>query len=164
MLGHRLFGLFLLAATPAFASLDDILSRIRALEENLRDTVHVGNDGVVRAFDAKGIVINYFSLANDELMELESDRPEEQRLWTTVNGHDVAEEHCRDPPEYILPAKYWYQGMPSILRRNTDPALLKRLQLCSREYCDDNNPCKGTPAAQQLCPCQGGNYKTCGTA
>ncbi|KXS93415.1 hypothetical protein AC579_8827 [Pseudocercospora musae] len=143
-------------ATLGLASVDDISSRIHALNKGPGDMMFLGDDGVFRVFNSFGRVHKYIQFTNEELSILESGKPENEKKFMNTDGRDVEHEHCMNPHQHILPEFFRAQN----IKRG---ALGKRIQLCSKAFCDFENPCTGTKLENQYCPCTAQTYGTCGT-
>lgn len=61
------------------------MSRFVDMKRHERDGLVVGDDGVVRAFDANGFVLDYVRLSNAELAIFESHVPPEKKKYTLVS-------------------------------------------------------------------------------
>ncbi|KKZ63793.1 hypothetical protein EMCG_01897 [[Emmonsia] crescens] len=70
---------------------------------------HVGDDGIARSFDAKGKVIDFARLSNDQLTALakRSSNAEDRDYllggWDGVDGWSVGLDQIWNPPRHLLP-------------------------------------------------------------
>lgn len=134
--------------------------------------MHFADDGVVRSYDGNGKVVDYVRLTNAQLLHSitydgSADKDEIDQLthaWTGVDGHDVSDATCLNPPTSVKPARFRTSSehLPGKMGP-PDPAenhplhprdissnaalevkkslLGKRLPHCFGEPCDSNSWC-----------------------
>lgn len=119
---------------------------------------HIGDDGVVRSFDANAKVIDFVPLSPEDLadaIELVPDdvpgkhewRKHLKEVWTGVDGRKVEEHAMLFPPLSVLPLKFTRPDLmepgPQSPNDNLDDKIFEKRQLgfCQSQWCTSSVGC-----------------------